>query len=138
MPHPLHPSPQVIFSTALHLPLPLRREAEQRLNCPVIDLYSTAETGPLACACPDSDQNFHIFAPEIDVALDAFGLLVTRHSDAILPLLNYRIQDYAENLAPRCSKCTHIGPTLLGFRGRTVSTKGEHSRAAQALSAVPL
>jgi phenylacetate-coenzyme A ligase PaaK-like adenylate-forming protein len=124
------PSPRVVLSTALQLPGELRREAERRLRCPVVDLFSTAETGPFAAGCPADGRHFHVLTGGAFVRVDAGGLRVTRLGDSPLPLLNYLVADRAAGLASACPSCRHSGPTLLGLTGRTLSEKGEHSTAA--------
>jgi phenylacetate-CoA ligase len=44
--------PAAIFSTALVLSLQLKKRAEEYFKCPVIDWYSTTETGPIGFAPP--------------------------------------------------------------------------------------
>jgi len=127
----LLPRPRIIYSTALRLPLSLRLEAEQTFRSPVLDLYSTAETGPIAVACPESDENFHLLSPWIQVLTDRDGLKVTRFSDSPLPLLNYRVKDRVRAITPTCPTCPHLGSTLLGLQGRVLSEKGEHRESVQ-------
>jgi hypothetical protein len=129
------PRPRAVFSTALHLDDALRTRAEDALGCPVVDLFSTAETGPFAAGCPLGGRAFHVLVQGFAVDADAGGLRVTRLGDSPLPLLNYRVADRAEALAPACPRCGHAGPTLVGLRGRTLSEKGEHSSAPAPLRA---
>jgi hypothetical protein len=129
------PRPRVVFSTALVLPGELRREAESHLGCPVVDLFSTAETGPFASGCAVHGGHFHVLTGGARVLVDAHGLRVTRLGDSPLPLLNYRVADVAEALLPRCPACGHEGPTLAHLKGRSLSEKGEHSSAGLPLRA---
>lgn len=131
---PLH-RPRVVFSTALALPGELRHEAEARLGCPVVDLFSTAETGPFAAGCSVDGGHFHVLTGGVRVRVEAGGLRVTRLGDSPLPLLNYRVRDHADALLTRCPACGHAGPTLANLRGRLLSEKGEHSTAALPLRA---
>jgi phenylacetate-coenzyme A ligase PaaK-like adenylate-forming protein len=117
--------PKILFSTALGLPLALRRQAEDTWGVPVLDVYSSAETGPIALACPESERNFHVLEDQHWVEADAEGLLISRLSDSPLPLLRYRIHDRVTALSPQCPTCRQGTLTLVGFRGRTVSDKGE-------------
>jgi phenylacetate-CoA ligase len=127
----LLPRPRVVFSTALVLPGELRLDAEARLGCPVVDLFSTAETGPFAAGCEVNGLHFHVLTGGACVLADAGGLRVTRLGDSPLPLLNYRVADAAEALRLQCPACGHAGPTLLHLRGRRLSEKGEHSTAVR-------
>ena len=124
------PVPRAVFSTALALEEALRVRGEAALGCPVLDLFSTAETGPFAAGCPLGGGAFHVLEGGFVVDADAGGLRVTRLGDSPLPLLNYRVADRATSVAGTCPRCGHGGTTLVGLRGRTLSEKGEHSTAA--------
>ena len=41
--------PQAMFSTAVAMSRNLKSRLEQAYSCPIIDLYSLTETGPIAC-----------------------------------------------------------------------------------------
>lgn len=122
------PPPQVIFSTALQLSSALRWEAQEVFGCPVIDLFSSVETGPFAVGCIQSQDDgvFHVRTPDFVVEVACGVLRITRLTDAPLPLLNYELNDTAERLEASCPLCGQDTPTLTGLRGRTRSQKGEH------------
>jgi phenylacetate-CoA ligase len=129
---PCLPAPEVIFSTALHLRPSLARAAERRFGCPVVDLFSSAETGPLAVRCPRDGEEapggaWHLLVPYVQVERSEAGLLVTRLGPSPLPLVRYALPDRAEALVPSCPTCGEQTPTAVGLVGRTASDKGEHS-----------
>lgn len=95
---------RAIFSTAVALSPALRTRAEAYFGCPVIDWYSSTETGPIALAAPDG-RGMLVAAPDIWVeALDADGfavgpgemgeLTVTGGRNPYVPLLRYRTGDF--------------------------------------------
>lgn len=95
---------RAIFSTAVELSPGLKSRAEAYFNCPVIDWYSSTETGPIAFSAPDG-RGMQIAAPDIWVeALDEDGfpvapgeigeLVVTGGRNPYLPLLRYRTGDF--------------------------------------------
>lgn len=65
--------PQAVLSTASTLSAELRKEMEEYFRCPVVDFYSTNETGPIASNCPKHPQRFHLLSPDIRLELlDSF------------------------------------------------------------------
>ncbi|MBN1672009.1 MAG: AMP-binding protein [Kiritimatiellae bacterium] len=97
--------PAALLSTAVALSDGFRRRLEERYACPVIDWYSTTETGPVAFSAPDG-HGMEIVAPDIHVELlDEAGHLVgpgtrgeitvTGGRNPYLPLLRYRTGDWA-------------------------------------------
>jgi len=50
---PMRTKPRALISTAMMLLPALRQSLEERFGCPVIDIYSMNETGPIAYAAPD-------------------------------------------------------------------------------------
>src|SRR5207248_2528256 len=50
---PLQSRPKALISTAMALLPGLARQLEAHFGCPVIDLYSSNETGPIAAGGPD-------------------------------------------------------------------------------------
>lgn len=95
--------PGAIVSTALTLSPGLRERAEAFYGCPVVDWYSSTETGPLAYAVPDG-KGRRLVAPDcwveiLDeegsaVADGAWGeIAVTGGRNPYVPLLRYRTGD---------------------------------------------
>ncbi len=106
--------PGALISTALGLHAGLRSELAADLGCPVIDVYSLNETGPLACAVPPKDRTAtgtdateFVQLPH-DVYIEAVDpetgrpvpegevgeLLVSGGRNPFLPLLRYRTGDF--------------------------------------------
>lgn len=117
---PLTHRPQALVSTALALAPELARALEARFGCPVLDLYSLNETGPLAVA---QAGVYRLLQPRLYVeVLDEAGrpcapgvrgeVTVTGGFNPYLPLLRYRTNDFAawERRA--------AGPVLVGLEGR--------------------
>lgn len=95
---------RAIFSTAVELSPGLKARAEAYFGCPIIDWYSSTETGPIAFDAPDG-RGMQVAAPDIWVeALDADGfavgpdqmgeLTVTGGRNPYVPLLRYRTGDF--------------------------------------------
>jgi phenylacetate-CoA ligase len=117
---PLKTRPRALVSTAMSLLPGLRRELEAHFGCPVIDLYSMNETGPIAVS---DDEGFVILQHRLYVEiLDAEGapcppglrgeVTLTGGFNPFLPLLRYRTNDYA-SLEWRGGQ-----PILVGLEGR--------------------
>ncbi|EIC20345.1 AMP-binding protein [Thiorhodovibrio frisius] len=102
--------PKAFVSTATCLSEKLRQELHARYGCPVIDFYSTTETGPIAYAGPADDglggDGFSQLPPDLYLeVLDPDGdpaptgelgeISVSGGRNPYLPLLRYRTGDYA-------------------------------------------
>ena len=111
------PAPRLVLSSALHLSPALRRRAEGALRAPVVNYYSTAETGPLAWECCRRGGRFHVLLPDVWVESLDGELAVTRLRASVLPLLRYLPGDRGELREERCV-CGHDGPTICGLVGR--------------------
>ncbi|MFU8806088.1 MAG: hypothetical protein ACNA8W_19910 [Bradymonadaceae bacterium] len=96
-------TPAAMFSTAVTLNPGLKAHVEAYYGCPVIDWYSTTETGPIAFSAPDG-RGMLTFAPDLFVEIvDADGfpvgdgdwgeITVTGGRNPYLPLLRYRTGD---------------------------------------------
>ncbi len=96
--------PAIIFSTALTLSPELKSTLEDYFKCPVVDWYSTTETGPIASSLQDED-GYHFLSPDIYVeVIDEEGhpvpsgemgeITVTGGRNPFLPLLRYRTGDF--------------------------------------------
>lgn len=95
-------SPRVALSTALRLTAATRTRLETALGCPVVDVYSTTESGPIAAARPQGGMA--LLQPGLHVeVVDAVGhplppgevgdLVLTGGLDPYLPLVRYRTGD---------------------------------------------
>lgn len=110
--------PAAMISTAVALAPALKQQLEGLYSCPVIDLYSTTETGPVAFSHPDG-EGLLIFPPDLYVEIvDQEGfpvpagevgeICVTGGRNPFLPLLRYRTGDHARMLPDRQGRpCLH-------------------------------
>jgi phenylacetate-CoA ligase len=119
---PIANSPKALVSTAMTLTSGLKRALEQRFACPVIDVYSLNESGPLGVADLDGSA-YLLLQPRLYVEiLDPDGapcppgvrgeIILSGGFNPFLPLLRYRTGDYAA-LEWRGSQ-----PTLTQLAGR--------------------
>lgn len=102
---PLKTKPRALLSTSMTLLPEMRRRLEERFQCPVLDLYSMNEAGPVAVA--DSTAGGHVLLQhqlyvEIFDPLDRpvppgerGEVTLTGGFNFCLPLLRYRTGDYA-------------------------------------------
>ncbi len=104
----------------------LRELCRAEWNVPVVDTYSTRETGYLALQCPQTD-NYHLQSETVLVEiLDSAGrpcspgeigrVIVTPLHNLAMPLLRYDIGDHAEVAAP--CPCGRGLPTIRRILGR--------------------
>ncbi len=114
--------PRALLSTSMALLPALRGELQQRFGCPVLDLYSMNEAGPIAVF--DAAENGHVllqpgmFVEILDAAGDRVAqgdrgeITLTGGFNFCLPLLRYRTGDFAslDFAGPE--------PVLRGFSGR--------------------
>jgi phenylacetate-CoA ligase len=102
---PLSHRPRAAISTAMTLLPGMRERLEARFGCPVLDIYSLNEAGPIAVA--DQDAGGHALLQHrlyVEI-LDEAGLVLptgergeitlTGGFNFCLPLLRYRTGDYA-------------------------------------------
>jgi phenylacetate-CoA ligase len=103
----LQSRPKAILSSATLLLPALRDRLQRHFGCPVIDIYSMNETGPIAFARADSDADEHEILPHnlfVEI-LDDSGrsvppgergeIVVTGGVNPFLPLVRYRTGDFA-------------------------------------------
>jgi phenylacetate-CoA ligase len=94
--------PKALISTALHLTAATKARLEARFDCPVIDVYSLTETGPIAATRPAGGMA--LLQPRLFVEItDADGstceprtpgtITVSGGMNPYLPLLRYRTGD---------------------------------------------
>src|SRR5205823_4637533 len=103
---PLQARPKAILSSATLLLPALRNRLQKHFGCPVIDIYSMNETGPIAFARADADTDEHevlphnLFVEIVDelgrsVPPDERGeIVVTGGVNPFLPLVRYRTGDF--------------------------------------------
>jgi phenylacetate-CoA ligase len=103
---PLEGRPKGILSSATLLLPALRDRLQRQFGCPVIDIYSMNETGPIGFARADSDADEHEILPHnlfVEI-LDPSGqpappgergeIVVTGGVNPFLPLVRYRTGDF--------------------------------------------
>ena len=120
--------PHALLSTALTLEPAVRSKLEEYFSCPVVDIYSLNETGPLAYSCPHDPDKFHILPQDIfSEVLDDNGIplpegesgmiAITGGRNPYLPLLRYLTGDRASMRYGKCS-CGEVSPSLVSIHGR--------------------
>lgn len=119
---PVHVRPRALFSTSMALSAGLRQRLEARFGCPVLDLYSMNEAGPLAVY--DARAGGHVLLQHrlyleiLDtagrpVAEGARGeITLTGGFNFCLPLLRYRTGDFA------AQRWSGGEPVLVDLEGR--------------------
>jgi phenylacetate-CoA ligase len=103
---PVQMRPKGILSSATLLLPALRDRFQRHFDCPVIDIYSMNETGPIAFARADSDADEHEILPHnlfVEI-LDPSGrpvppdergeIVVTGGVNPFVPLVRYRTGDF--------------------------------------------
>lgn len=119
----LHPA--VVFTAAIHLTPATRARLESHFTCPVVDLYSTTETGPIAATQPGG--GLAVLQPRLYVEIvDDLGIAcdpgqvgtvtVTGGMNPYLPLVRYRVGDTAR------MSWTGGRPSLTDLIGRPMVT----------------
>ncbi len=132
-------SPLALVSTAIQVSPYLREKIQEKMNCPVIEIYSLNDTGPIAYTCPDNQNVFHIIPNDIYVEItDENGnnlgenvtgeITITGGRNPYIPLLRYKTGDHAELDRTPCS-CGELSPSLKNFHGRKlVVFEGENQK----------
>ncbi|HEU4556762.1 MAG TPA: AMP-binding protein [Longimicrobium sp.] len=120
---PLATRPRAMVSTSMALQPALRAMLEERFGCPVLDLYSMNEAGPVAVYDPAEDGHVLLQQWMYVEILDHEGrpvppgergeVTLTGGFNPCLPLLRYRTGDHA---ALRVTAGRE--PVLLGLEGR--------------------
>jgi len=121
---PLNIHPRGLISSSMTLLPGLAQQLEDRYGCPVIDVYSTNETGPIAACRPaQNNERWALLQPQLYLEiLDNDGLpcpsnqrgeiTLTGGFNHMLPLLRYRTGDFA------ALSFDGAEPSLLGLQGR--------------------
>jgi phenylacetate-CoA ligase len=102
---PMMHRPKAVVSTSMALSAGLRQALSQQFACPVLDVYSMNEIGPIAVFDPNLD-GYRLLQSKLYIEiLDAHGnpandgelgeITVTGGFNPCLPLLRYRTGDYA-------------------------------------------
>jgi phenylacetate-CoA ligase len=130
---PMQTRPRAMLSTSMTLLPAVRLRLEERFGCPVLDLYSLNEAGPVAVA--DAAAGGHVLLQHqlyVEI-LDAAGrplpqgergeVALTGGFNFCLPLLRYRTGDHA------AMRFHGTEPVLVGLEGRPPvrfrTTRGE-------------
>ncbi len=119
--------PKAIISTAVAMAAGLKKELREFYRCPVIDWYSSNETGPIAYTCPE-DDGFHILPHDIYIEIagpdgnplphgERGEIVITGGRNPFLPLLRYRMGDFGYIDISPCS-CGDPMPRIRGLEGR--------------------
>lgn len=119
---PVQHRPRALLSTSMAMSEGLKARLATRFDCPVIDLYSMNEAGPIAAHVPQVDA-FVLLQPGLHVeVLDEAGralppgehgeVTLTGGINPCLPLLRYRTGDHARLV------WTPLGPALRDLQGR--------------------
>ena len=116
--------PKALLSVAMMLSTGLRQALESRFGCPVADLYSLNEVGPVAVFDPAAGGfvllQHHLHVEIIDPLGQPVGpgqrgeITVTGGFNFCLPLVRYRTGDFAALALDRAD-----APVLVDFSGRT-------------------
>ncbi len=117
---PLTTHPKALVSTSMAMPEDVRRHIEARLGCPVIDVYSLTESGPVAVEVDGSYRllrhDLYVEVVDLDGQPCAPGqrgeIVVTGGQNPFFPLLRYRTGDHAAVL------WADGRPTLVDLEGR--------------------
>lgn len=119
---PVASKPRAILCTSMALLPDLRQRLEERFECPVLDLYSMNEAGPIACSS-QAGAPHHLLQPGMFVEiLDRAGdpmpagergeVALTGGFNDYLPLIRYRTGDWAS------LRHDHPEPVLVDLEGR--------------------
>lgn len=119
---PMKHKPRVLLSVSMMLMPALRDQLEQRFGCPVLDIYSLNEVGPVAVFDPRCGGHLllqpHLYVEIVDAQGNAVApgqrgeITVTGGFNFCLPLVRYRTGDQAS-----LAFCD-AGPVLVGLSGR--------------------
>lgn len=114
---PLQWRPRALLSVAMALSSGLRQALEARYDCPVLDLYSLNEVGPVAVYDPSADAHV-LLQPDLYVEIlrpddtpcpagEVGEIVLSGGFNFCLPLLRYRTGDYASLRDGIDAPCLH-------------------------------
>jgi phenylacetate-CoA ligase len=117
---PVKARPKAMLSSAMALLPETKRRLEERFGCPVVDLYSTCESGPIAVA---AGERFEVLPHDLYVeVVDRDGrpcregergeVTLTGGRNPFFPMLRYRTGDWA------AMSFEGGVPAIVGFEGR--------------------
>jgi|ERR1051326_4519057 phenylacetate-CoA ligase len=119
---PLQTRPRALISTSMALLPGMRTQLEERFGCPVLDIYSLNEAGPIAVADPAAGGHVLLQHRMFIEIIDSQGsasppgergeVTLSGGFNFCLPLLRYRTGDYA------ALNFNGPEPVLLGLEGR--------------------
>ncbi len=120
-------NPRLIFSSAEKLDNKTRELAKQILNCNIVDLYSTVETGPIAWEC-ECQKGYHINIDSVVVeCIDKNGkpqvglpgrIVCTNLFNFTMPFIRYCLDDVGTLTDAGCD-CPRGFPLLESIKGKT-------------------
>ncbi|MFB6374362.1 MAG: coenzyme synthetase, partial [Bradymonadaceae bacterium] len=111
--------PRIVLSSAQYLAPSLRDRTESRLEAPLVNYYSTSETGPVAWECSANTGHFHVLVPDVWVESVAGEVTVTRLRPSQFPLLRYQPGDAGRVEFEDC-RCGYRGWSIVEFECRRV------------------
>jgi phenylacetate-CoA ligase len=114
--------PRALMSVSMALSPALSARLSERFQCPVLDIYSMNEAGPIACLVPELGGHLLLQNRLYVEILDRHGqavaegvrgeITLTGGFNFCLPLLRYRTGDYG------ALSFTDEGPVIIGLSGR--------------------
>jgi phenylacetate-CoA ligase len=121
---PLKSKPSALMSTAMAMSPALAKKLEERFECPVFNLYSMNEVGPIAIERADAPGEFSLLQHRLYVeVVDEWGrpcvpgqrgeITVSGGFNRYVPLLRYRTGDFAS------LEFRNRTPLLKNLEGRT-------------------
>ncbi len=105
--------PRFIYSTSRPLLPATRERIEQHFGCPIVDIYSIAELGPVAMKCP-AGEGFHVegLATVVECLRpdgtstepgELGEFVLTNLRNPFFPLIRYRVGDFGTMIDGECS-----------------------------------
>lgn len=113
--------PRLVLSSAFALEPALRARIAAATGAAVVDVWSMAETGPLAWRCGmDAEDRFHVLDAAAAVESVDGELVVTNLRNRLFPLVRYRTGDLGEieHVGGPACVCGVRGPRIARFGGR--------------------